>query len=374
MKKIVILGATGSIGTQTLDVVRRLPERLRVVGLSAYHNDTLLRQQAQEFAVPALHLAIGDEDLTRLAIISEADLVVVAVAGAVGTRATLAALQAGKDVALATKEVLVAAGELVTAAARATGAMLRPIDSEHSAIFQCLQGSRTQDVAKLWLTASGGPFREWPAARMANVTPGEALNHPTWPTMGRKITIDSATLMNKALEMIEARWLFDIPMDQVGVVIHPQSVVHSLVEFRDGSVLAQLGLPDMRLPIEYALLYPDRIDANLPRLDITQMETPLTFGPPDEARFPSLGLARRASTAGGTMPAVLNAANEAAVMLFLAEHLPFTEIAALIEQVMDSHTPVPSPTLEQILQSDAWARDRVLHMSEQSPQPRKGVH
>ena len=216
-------------------------------------------------------------DLVRLARTPEADTVVVAVAGAVGMRATLAALEAGKDVALATKEVLVAAGELVMAAAKASGVRVLPIDSEHSAVFQCLHGSPVDSVARIWLTASGGPFREWTAEQMARATLGDALHHPTWPAMGRKITVDSATLMNKGLETIEAFWLFDLPMEQIGVVIHPQSVVHSLVEFRDGSVLAQLGLPDMRLPIEYALLYPERVDAGLPRLDITRLGTPLTF-------------------------------------------------------------------------------------------------
>ncbi len=374
MKKIVVLGATGSIGTQTLDVVRRLPERLRVVGLSGHRNEPLLREQAQEFGVPAVSLALGEDDLTRLAALPEADLVVVAVAGAVGTRATLAALRAGKDVALATKEVLVAAGELVTRAARQSGTRLLPIDSEHSAVFQCLQGSRSSEIARLWLTASGGPFREWPAERMANVSVEEALHHPTWPMMGRKITIDSATLMNKALETIEARWLFDVPMEQVGVVIHPQSVVHSLVEFQDGSVLAQLGLPDMRLPIEYALLFPDRVDAGLPRLDITRVSAPLTFGPPDEERFPSLGLARRAAAAGGTMPAVLNAANETAVALFLEDRLPFGGIPSLAASVMDIHVPIHEPNLEQILGADTQARKDALRLSEQSPRLYKGVH
>jgi len=255
VKNVVVLGATGSIGTQTLDVVRRLPDRLRLVGLSAYHNEALLREQAREFGVSRDALEWGERaDLDRLARLPGADIVVVSVAGAVGTGATLAALGAGKDVALATKEVLVAAGEIVTRAARAGGRRLLPVDSEHSAIFQCLQGQRPEHVARLWLTASGGPFREWPADKIARATVADALHHPTWPDMGRKITVDSATLMNKALEMIEARWLFDVPVTRVGVVVHPQSVVHSLVEMRDGSLLAQIGLPDMRVPIEYALL------------------------------------------------------------------------------------------------------------------------
>lgn len=357
VKNIVILGSTGSIGTQTLDVVRRLPDRLRVVGLSAHRNETLLRQQAQEFAVPLQALEWGDgADLARLAAQDDVDLVVVSVAGAVGTQATLAALEAGKDVALATKEVLVAAGEIVMATARKSGARILPIDSEHSAIFQCLQGSDIKSVRRLLLTASGGPFRTWSKKRMAQATLTDALHHPTWPSMGRKITIDSATLMNKALEMIEARWLFDVPIEQVEVVVHPQSVVHSLVEFHDGSVLTQLGLPDMRAPIEYALLYPERIDIDLPRLDITKLARPLTFEPVDEERFPSLGLARRAAQAGGALPAVMNAANESAVGAFLAEKISFPAITALVEDTMNGHDVQTHPALDGILDADRWAR------------------
>lgn len=366
MKRIVILGSTGSIGTQTLDMVRRLPDYLRVVGLSARSSGTKLREQASEFGVPDSALALGDDPagLTRLATLPGADLVVLSVAGAIGTRATLAALEAGKDVALATKEVLVAAGEIVTRAARLTGAKLLPIDSEHSAIFQCLQGAPPDSVDKIWLTASGGPFREWSRERMAAATLDDALNHPTWPAMGRKITVDSATLMNKALEIIEARWLFGVPTERVGVVIHPQSVVHSLVEFRDGSLLAQLGLPDMRLPIEYALLYPERINAGLPRLDLTKLAAPLTFEPPDEARFPSLGLARRAAEAGGALPAVLSAANEAAVGLFLDGKIGFGAIMELSARVLDAHPGESVPDLEQIMQADASARQAVFALVE----------
>ena len=363
VKNIVILGSTGSIGTQTLDVVRRLPDFLRLAGLSAYRNETLLKQQAEAFRVSPNNLEWGSNaDLVRLATLPDADLVIVSVAGAVGTAATIAALEAGKDVALATKEVLVAAGEIVTAAARKSGARLLPIDSEHSAIFQCLQGQKPEYVHKLWLTASGGPFREWSAGRMALVTVAEALNHPTWPTMGRKITIDSATLMNKALEMIEARWLFDVPIERVGVVVHPQSVIHSLVELCDGSFLAQLGLPDMRVPIEYALLYPERADMGIARFDLLAQTKPLTFEAPDESRFPSLGLARRAAQTGGTMPAAMNAANEAAVGFFLNEQISFPAIMGLTERVMDAHDTVQSPTLAQITQADAWAREISLRL------------
>ncbi len=362
VKRIVILGATGSIGTQTLDVVRRLPDRLHVVGLSAFRNEALLREQAREFGVSELEWGV-DADLVRLATLPEANLVVVSVAGAVGLGATVAALDAGKDVALATKEVLVAAGEIVTAAARRSGARILPIDSEHSAIFQCLQGQKPEQVERLWLTASGGPFREWTGERMARATVDEALHHPTWPDMGRKITIDSATLMNKALEMIEARWLFDVPVDRVCVVIHPQSVVHSLVELCDGSTLAQLGLPDMRVPIEYALLYPNRADLGIKRFDILAQQVPLTFAAPDEGRFPSLGLARRAAHVGGTLPAVLNAANEAAVGFFLDRRITFPAITALTERVMDAHRVTDTPDLARVTQDSAWAREAAHRLS-----------
>lgn len=356
MKRIVILGATGSIGTQTLDVVRRLPDRLQVVGLSAFRNERLLREQAQEFDARELEWGEG-ADLIRLATLADADIVVVSVAGAVGTAATIAALESGKDVALATKEVLVAAGEIVTAAARKSGARILPIDSEHSAIFQCLQGQKPEHIERLWLTASGGPFREWSQEQMAWATVDEALHHPTWPVMGRKITVDSATLMNKALEMIEARWLFDVPIDRVGVVIHPQSVIHSLVELCDGSTLAQMGLPDMRVPIEYALLYPDRADLGIPRFDLRTQQVPLTFAAPDEERFPSLALARRAAHVGGTLPAVMNAANEAAVGFFLARRITFPAITTLTERVMDAHRVTDSPDLARVTQDSGWARE-----------------
>lgn len=362
MKRVVILGATGSVGTQTLDVVRRLPDRLRVVGLSGFRNEALLREQAQEFGVSELEWGMG-ANLVRLATLPEADIVVVAVAGVVGMKATIAALEAGKDVALATKEVLVAAGEIVMAAARKTGTRILPIDSEHSAIFQCLQGQKPEHVERLWLTASGGPFREWSKEQMTQATVEQALHHPTWPVMGRKITIDSATLMNKALEMIEARWLFDVPIDRVGVVVHPQSVVHSLVELCDGSTLAQLGLPDMRVPIEYALLYPDRADLGIAHFDILAQKVPLTFAAPDEDRFPSLGLARRAAQVGGTLPAVMNAANEAAVGLFLEGRITFSAITSLTERVMDRHCMVDGPDLAQITLNGDWAREAAHRLS-----------
>src|SRR5579862_548209 len=371
MKNIAVLGSTGSIGQQTLDVVRRLPDRLRVIGLAARSNGRLLAEQAMAFGAEAvgltdpseqvdleavlgrrIDLRCGPDALEKIATRADVDTVVVAVAGAIGTRATLAALAAGKDVALATKEVLVAAGEIVTGAARTSGGRILPIDSEHSGLFQCLNGERREDVAKLWLTASGGPFRSWTKKKLSSVTVEDALQHPTW-RMGNKITVDSATLMNKGLEAIEARWLFAFPIEQVGIVVHPQSTVHSLVEFRDGSLIAQLGLPDMRLPIEYALLYPERVDANLPRLSPLEMGT-LTFEAPDEERFPCLRLAREAAQAGGTMPAVMNGANEVAVGLFLEGKLGFLGIPEAIERAMMAHTVKEDPSLDQILMADAW--------------------
>ena len=319
----------------------------------------MLAQQAKEFDVSASALALGDNEseLARLASLPEADIVVMAVPGAVGTRATLAALEAGKDVALATKQVLVSAGPLVMETARRAGARVLPIDSEHSAIFQCVQGSPAGSIAKLWITGSGGPFRTWSREQMDSATLADALHHPTWPNMGTQNTIDSATLMNKALEMIEAHYLFGVPAEDIHVVIHPQSVVHSLVEFTDGAVVAQLGVPDMRGPIQYALLYPERPDTELPRLNVMQMPT-LTFEPPDEERFPALALARRALSVSGTLPAVLNAANEAAVALFLDGRLRFSGIVEAVAGVMDRHSSLPSPTLAHIREADRWARQQ----------------
>jgi 1-deoxy-D-xylulose-5-phosphate reductoisomerase len=376
MKRLVILGSTGSIGTQALDVARRLPERFQIVGLAANNNVGLLAHQANEFDTPYVSIGsaeqitglrerlqgggrnrtalCGVEGMCELATLPEADLIVVAVAGAIGIAPTHAALEAGKDIALASKEVLVAAGETTMALARAKGAAILPIDSEHSAIFQCLQGAPERSVERILLTASGGPFRTWPREALESVTPAQALKHPTW-NMGGLVTINSATLMNKALETIEARWLFDVPIDDVEVVVHPQSIIHSMVRFRDGSTLAQLGLPDMRLPIQYALVYPDRPDTGLPRMELSAYAN-LTFEAPDEEKFPALGLARRAVTLGGTMPAVMNAANEVAVALFLAEKIPFLGIAQRVERTMARHEPV-EPTLANVLAADTWARE-----------------
>lgn len=375
MKRLVILGSTGSIGVQTLDVARRMPDRFRIIGLAANNNARLLAEQATEFE--AAYVSISDEarigelrdllqsagrtvtalagvsGMSSLATLPDADLVVVALAGAIGIVPMHAALSAGKEIALASKEVLVAAGELTMALAREKGVAIRPIDSEHSAIFQCLQGAPSDGVERLILTASGGPFRTLPAEALDDVTPEQALKHPTWK-MGGLVTVNSATLMNKALEIIEARWLFGVPADDVDVVIHPQSIVHSLVQFRDGSTLAQLGLPDMRLPIQYALVYPERLDTGLPRMGWETFAN-LTFEKPDGVKWPSLQLARSALKQGGILPAVMNAANEAAVGMFLRRSISFPEIMRLVQRAMDQ-SPAMSPTLQNILDADAWAR------------------
>ena len=375
MKRVAILGSTGSIGTQCIDVISRLPDRLEVVGLAANRNARLLADQAARLRVRHLGLMESDsanelralcpdcavysglDGICELAALAEADVVVVAVAGAVGIKPTHAALSAGKDIALASKEVLVAAGEHTIALARRNGARILPIDSEHSALFQCLQGAPERSIEKLILTASGGPFRTTPISALADVTPEQALKHPTW-NMGGLVTVNSATLMNKALEIIEARWLFDVPTESVGVLIHPQSIVHSLVRFTDGSVLAQLGLPDMRLPIQYALVYPERPDTNLPRMNLADIGS-LTFEEPDEDKWPALALAREAVGKGGTMPAVMNAANEAAVDLFLKRRIRFTGIMECVETVMRSHNVLDS-TFENVLEADRWARRAAL--------------
>ena len=361
MRSIALLGSTGSIGRQVLDVVSRLPERLRVVSLAANRNVELLNEQAKIFR--PLVVSVGADELTRAATVPEADIVVVAVAGTVGLAPTIEAIKSGKDIALASKEVLVAAGSIVTRLVKEKGVQLLPVDSEHSAIFQCLTGEDRDKVRRLILTASGGAFANYPLEGLADVTVEQALAHPTW-SMGRKITIDSATLMNKALEIIEAHWLFGVDASQIEVVIHPQSIVHSMVEFEDGSVMAQLGVPDMRLPIQYALLYPERIDTGLPRLDITTQGT-LTFAKPDPARYPALRLAYQAMEAGDTVPAVLNAANETAVALFLDGKIRFPGIYEIVCRVTERHVPVQDPDLSQILEADAWARQTAITIMEE---------
>jgi 1-deoxy-D-xylulose-5-phosphate reductoisomerase len=369
-KRIAILGSTGSIGTQTLDLVDWFPDRLEVAALTARSDAETLAAQARRYRprfaalshpapgadleTGAVPLRTGPEALVEAATLPGVDTVIVAVVGTAGLAPALAALRAGKDVALATKEALVVGGHLMTAAARASGATILPIDSEHSAIWQCLRGNRDEEVERLVLTASGGPFADASRETMAAATVESALNHPTW-NMGGKITIDSATLMNKGLEVIEAKWLFGIPASRIEVVVHRQSIIHSLVYFRDSSVMAQMGLPDMRLPIQYSLFYPERLPNRLERLDLVKCRH-LTFEAPDLERFPALGLAFRAAEVGGSLPGVLSAANEAAVELFLAGRVPFTQIAERVERVMDAHAVVPDPGLDELLEIDAWAR------------------
>jgi 1-deoxy-D-xylulose-5-phosphate reductoisomerase len=357
MRNVVILGVTGSIGQSALKVARDIPDRMRVVGMSAHSNAVGLAAAAREFPEAKTALSIGPDGIDRLvelATLPEADLVLVSIVGTAGLRPALAAIEAGKDIAVASKEILVMAGEIVMDAARRKGVRVLPVDSEHSAIFQCLEGRDAKSVRRLILTCSGGPFRKMSAAELPKVTPEMALRHPTW-NMGRKITLDSATLFNKALEMIEARWLFDIGMDRVEVVIHPQSIVHSMVEFVDCSILAQLSHSDMCLPIQYALLYPERLRSDRVQTSFAKIGQ-LTFEEPDTDRFPALGLARCAGEIGGTLPAVLNAANEVAVERFCARQLGFTGIAQLVTRVMEAHRVIEQPTLEQILEADRWAR------------------
>lgn len=376
-RRIALLGSTGSIGTQTVDVVRRLgPERAQIVALTARSNVSLLSEQAASTgaayvavtdatygpdleralpeSTPAPRMDAGPGVLAKFAALPDVDTVVVAVAGAAGLQATLAAVDAGKRVCVATKEVFVAAGALIMAAARRSGATILPIDSEHSAIFQCLQGYRSEDVAALWITASGGPFRTWSRDRMVSARPADALNHPIW-RMGDKISVDSATLMNKGLEIIEAHHLFGVPVDDIQVVVHPQSVVHSLVEFRDGALLAQFGCPDMRLPIQIALIHPEKVDTGLPRLRPDTLAN-LTWESPDQERFPAIALARRAVRVGGTAPATLNAANEAAVAAFLQGRIGFCDICSLVEGALDALPVLDASTLEPILAADHAAR------------------
>jgi 1-deoxy-D-xylulose-5-phosphate reductoisomerase len=367
LKRLAILGSTGSIGQQTLEVVRAFPDRFQVVGLAAGQNLDLLDRQVEEFK-PALiyhqgqrtrpsraeYRFVSPEEMARH---PEIDMAVIAISGKAGLAPTLAAVRAGKNVALANKESLVAAGEIITREAKASGARILPIDSEHSAIWQCLRGER-QSPDRIILTASGGPFRHYTLSRLSRVTPAQALKHPSWQ-MGKKVTIDSATLMNKGLEVIEAHWLFNLPVDCVTVLIHPQSIIHSMVELADGVVKAQLSCPDMRLPIQYALTYPGRLpNPALPRLEWSQIKE-LTFEPPDFKAFPCLKLAIEAGKEGGTYPAVLCAADEVAVELFLAQRIKFTDIARLVELALNEHKSITHPSLKQIMAADAWARAKV---------------
>jgi 1-deoxy-D-xylulose-5-phosphate reductoisomerase len=372
VKRLAVLGSTGSIGRQTLEVVRALPDRFRIVGLAVGRNTKLLAEQIEEFRPDFIYhrdkggqtLKTGTDykllSLEEIACHPDVDTVVVATSGKAGLKATLAAVRAGKTIALANKESLVMAGEIITAEARQSGAQILPIDSEHSAIWQCLRGENTP--SRLILTASGGPFRDYSTEELKKVTVEQALEHPSWQ-MGKKVTIDSATLMNKGLEVIEARWLFDIPVDSVSVIIHPQSIIHSMVEFADGSVKAQLSYPDMRLPIQYALTYPERFtNEQLRKIDWKDIKA-FTFEQPDFETFPCLRLAIEAGREGGTCPAVLCAADEAAVELFLARRIGFTDIARLVEQVLSRHESSHNPTLEEIMAADGWAREQVKQLA-----------
>ncbi|KUG03628.1 1-deoxy-d-xylulose 5-phosphate reductoisomerase [hydrocarbon metagenome] len=371
-KNVVILGSTGSIGLQTLDVIEKHAGMFNLLGIAAKNEVPVLAEQIQRYRPAAV--AVGDtssykelcsrigknctvlsglDGLCELAAWPEADIVVIAVSGAIGIKPTLAAIQSGKRVALANKETLVAAGDIVMQEARDNNAAILPVDSEHSAVFQCLQGE-SQHLKKIWLTASGGPFKDYEKTQLDSVTVEMALKHPNW-IMGPKITIDSATLMNKGLEVIEAHHLFGINYDKIDVVVQKESIIHSLVELLDGSFLAHMGSHDMRIPIQYALTYPDRVVSSAPELDLKLLGA-LHFESPDMEKFPALALAYRAGRIGGTMPAVLNAANEIAVNRFLTREKSFTDIPGMVEKVMERHDPVQHPDLDGILQADEWAR------------------
>ena len=372
-KRIVILGSSGSIGVNALRVAEALPQRLEVVGLAVKRNFDRLLEQAARFnvrtiavedadaarecaaAAPAgVRVLGGAEGIRELVSQEGVDVVLCAVVGMAGLRPVMAAIESGKDIALATKEVLVGAGHLVTAAAAARRIRIFPVDSEHSAIFQCLEGRPRESVRRILLTASGGPFSDQPGLDWEKVTISQVLTHPRW-NMGKKVTVDSATMMNKGLEIMEAHWLFGVPLEQIDVLVHPESVVHSLVEFVDRSVLAQLSVPDMRFAIQYALTWPDKVETNLPLLNLARTGA-LRFSEPDVRRFPCLALARTAARIGGTMPAVLNAANETAVQKFLDGRLHFPGIWSTVEWVMERHEPVKDPGLDAVAEADGWAR------------------
>ncbi len=380
MIRVALLGATGSIGGAALELARRYRDRIRLVSLAARANDGALVRAAEEFGVERIALVDpsaaarardawrggavleGEESVARLAEDPSVAVVVNAIVGGGGLRPTVAALSRGKRVALANKESVVLAGELLTAIAKKTGGVLLPVDSEHSGLHQCLAGRSVAEVRRVTLTASGGPFLRRDPETIANATPEEVLQHPTW-SMGERITVDSATLLNKGFEIIEARWLFGLEPEQVSVLIHPQSVVHALVEFVDGSVVAQLSMPDMRLPLLYALSYPDRWESDLPRLDLADCAT-LTFETPDPARSPGLTLARRALAAGGLAPAVLNAADEEAVRLFLDRKIRFGDLMPLVGEVLALRPPSDALTLDGIREADRWARARLHERAE----------
>ena len=373
---VAVLGSTGSIGVSTLEVARELADRLQIDGLSAHRNLKLLSEQAAEFrpdwivatdeesadghqwpALPGTDVLVGHEQLDRLMADSQTNTVVAAIVGVAGLSSTLEAIRSGKTIALANKETLVAAGPIVMQLAKDSGATILPVDSEHNAIFQCMQAGDRAEVARVCLTASGGPFRNWSRLEMENVTPEQALAHPTW-NMGRKISVDSATMMNKALEIIEAKWLFGLSVDQIKVVVHPQSIVHSLVEFADGSVIAQMSPPDMRLPIQYALTWPQRVAGPARRMMFDEAMS-MDFHPPDFARFPAIALGMQVARQGGTSGAVLNAANEAAVDAFLQNRIGFCDIVQACQDVLQAHTFQPQPTIGQVIEIDRWSREEI---------------
>ncbi|HRS97947.1 MAG TPA: 1-deoxy-D-xylulose-5-phosphate reductoisomerase [Smithella sp.] len=383
MKKISILGSTGSIGVSTLKVIEDHPDRFRVVALSAGKNIGLLQKQIERFmpriaavrnredanalrrslaSKKAVKILYGEEGLKAAASAAEADIVVSAISGFAGLLPSLTAIEAGKSLALANKETLVAAGEIIMRAVRKKGAKIIPVDSEHSAIFQCLEGERKQDLSSIILTASGGPFLGFTKKQMEKVTLRQALKHPRW-NMGKKITIDSATMMNKGLEVIEAKWLFGVDLARIDVLVHPQSIVHSMVELKDGAILAQLAMPDMKIPIAYALSYPERITNQLPRLNLAKVGN-LEFFKPDLQRFPCLRLAYEAGERGGTATAVLNAADETAVESFLQKRIRFADLPKIIEKVLDAHDTVDRPSLDDIMEADRWARQKTTEIME----------
>ena len=377
MKRITVLGSTGSIGLNALEVIERSPEKYRAIALTAGRNVDLLAEQIKKFhpvgvAVleedladilrarldknVATEVLSGTEGFVHLATLEEVDTVISSMTGAAGLVPTYAAIGAGKNIALANKETLVMAGPLIVEEAKRQGITILPIDSEHSAILQSLQGHPREDVRRIILTASGGPFRDLPLGEMEKVTPGQALNHPTW-SMGKKISIDSATLMNKGLEAIEAKWFFDLRMDQISILIHPQSIIHSMVEYRDGSIIAQMGIPHMITPISYALSYPRHIENHLVPLQLDEIGT-LTFEKPDLKKFPCLDLALQAGEIGESMPAVMNGANEIAVDAFLSGKIGFLQIPMLIERTMEAHRTSSIDSIEKVMEADSWARDR----------------
>lgn len=380
MQHVAILGSTGSVGTQALDVIAANLDKFSITALAAYHNDRLLEEQINYFK-PDLAVLVdksaadrlikryrgptslltGQDGLLAAATQEKTNIVLTSLVGFAGLQPTLAAIEAGKNIALANKETLVAAGELVTSLAKQKNVQILPVDSEHSAILQCLQGERKDSIKRLLLTASGGPFRGLTANQLANVTIGDCLRHPNW-SMGKKITVDSATLVNKGLEVIEAKWLFGVEYDNIEVVVHPQSIIHSMIEYTDGAVMAQLGKPDMRIPIQYALSYPERLPSTFPRLNFRELAA-LTFEQPDTNTFPALNLAYLAGRTGGTLPCVFNAANEVAVHAFLQEKIRFIDIVELIKYVMDRHKIIVKPDLTELLAADEWARNCAVEAS-----------